>query len=394
MSMTSSNPEVAAATFKVLIVDDDPDILRALGRLMRAKGHDTQLAASAEAALEVVDRGQVEVVVTDLAMPGSGGLDLMRSIRARDLDLPVIVVTGKPDIETASEAMELRAFRYFAKPVEPEKLIDALQRAVATYRLVTLRRQAAVSLGGTRDATAEDIEARFHAGMEKLWMAYQPIVSTETWRPYGFEALLRTREETIPHPGVFLDLASRLGTLQKLGREVRVRAATEAILGLEHGMLFLNLSAVDLADASLFSADTPLGRIAPRVVLEITEREGLETITDIAARIAQLRALGFKIAIDDLGAGYSALSYFATLEPDIVKLDMSLIRGVDSQPVKQRTVLSLVHLAHSLGIEVVGEGVETTAECHTLLGLGCDYLQGHLFARPGPPFPGLNWTPN
>ena len=384
-------PEHAGA-YRVLIVDDDAAALRALGRLMRARGHHVFMAASAQGALEVIDREEIEAVLTDLAMPGTGGLDLIRSIRALDLDLPVIVVTGNPDIESASEAMELRAFRYFTKPVDSTQLHEALARAVATYRLVTLRREAAESLGN-RGADRVDAGERFRAGMEQLWMAYQPLVCTDTWQPFGYEALLRTREKTISHPGVFLELASRLGTLHQLGRMTRSRAATDVMLGLERGMLFVNLSAADLADPNLFSADAPLSRIAERVVLELTEREGLEGVAEIGERIADLRQLGFKIAVDDLGAGYSALSYFATLEPDVVKLDMSLVRSVDESPVKQRTVLSLVQLSHSLGIAVVAEGVETEQECKTLCGLGCDYLQGFLFARPEPPFPGLAWAP-
>lgn len=390
--VTTTSTDQATASFNVLFVDDDADTLRAFGRFMRAKGHQIHLAASVAGALAVIDREDVEAVVTDLSMPGAGGMELIRSIREVDVDLPVIVVTGKPDVESASEAMELRAFRYFTKPVDVERLHEALHRAVTTYRLVNLRRKAAETLSDD-GAESSDVERRFRAGMEALWMAYQPLVATETWRPFGYEALLRTKEKTISHPGVFLELASRLGTLHQLGRMARSRAATDVMLGLEQGMLFVNLSAADLADPNLFSADAPLSRIASRVVLELTEREGLESVANVDERIAELRALGFKIAIDDLGAGYSALSYFASLEPELVKLDMSLVRDVDQRPVKQRTVLSLVQLAHSLGMEVVAEGVETPGECEVLCSLGCDYLQGFLFARPEPPFPGLAWRP-
>lgn len=391
--MTKQETPRQSDSFEILIVDDEPDVLRALGRVMESRGHRVHLASGVDEALRTIQQEDVEAVVTDLAMPGTGGMDLIRSIRQIDVDLPVIVVTGNPNIESASEAMELRAFRYFTKPVDKEQLHEALRRAVTIYRLVNLRRRAAETHSGEH-ADLADVERRFHRGMEALWMAYQPLVSTDTWKTFGHEALLRTTEKSISHPGIFLELASRLGTLRQLGRMARSRAATDVMLGLEDGMVFVNLSAADLADPNLFSPDAPLSRIASRVVLELTEREGLEGVTDVARRIGNLRALGFKVAIDDLGAGYSALSYFASLEPDLVKLDMSLVRDIDERPVKQRTVLSLVQLSHSLGIQVVAEGVETASECATLSSLGCDFLQGFLFARPEPPFPSLAWTPD
>jgi EAL domain-containing protein (putative c-di-GMP-specific phosphodiesterase class I) len=131
--------------------------------------------------------------------------------------------------------------------------------------------------------------------------------------------------------------------------------------------------------------------VARRVTLEITERAALEGMGDLPERLAALRRLGFRIAIDDLGAGYSGLSSFALLAPDAVKLDLSLIRGVDRDPTKQLLVKSMAQLCRDLQILVVSEGVETAVERDMLATLGCDLMQGYLFARPGPPFPCVNW---
>ena len=101
------------------------------------------------------------------------------------------------------------------------------------------------------------------------------------------------------------------------------------------------------------------------------------------SRIARLRALGFQIAVDDLGAGYAGLSSFSQLEPDIVKLDMSLVRGIDSSSSKSSLVRSMVQVCtRDLGMRVVCEGVETSAERDTLERLGATLLQGYLFAKP------------
>jgi EAL domain-containing protein (putative c-di-GMP-specific phosphodiesterase class I) len=101
--------------------------------------------------------------------------------------------------------------------------------------------------------------------------------------------------------------------------------------------------------------------------------------------------MGYSIAVDDLGAGYAGLTSFTLLEPEIVKLDMSLIRDVHQNSTKQKVVRSMTALAKDMGMIVVAEGVESQAERDCLIDLGCDYLQGYLFARPGPPFPEVKW---
>src|SRR5690606_21718759 len=98
--------------------------------------------------------------------------------------------------------------------------------------------------------------------------------------------------------------------------------------------------------------------------------------------VPALRDRGYRLAVDDLGAGYAGLTSFAQLEPAVAKLDMSLVRGVDQHPVKQRIVAGMVQLCRDMGTEVVVEGVETEAERDTLLACGCDWMQGYLFGRP------------
>jgi EAL domain-containing protein (putative c-di-GMP-specific phosphodiesterase class I) len=114
-------------------------------------------------------------------------------------------------------------------------------------------------------------------------------------------------------------------------------------------------------------------------------------VKDLRARIATLREMGFRIAVDDLGAGYAGLTSFALLEPEIVKLDMSLVRDVHLNSTKQKLVRSMTALARDMGMMVVGEGVETMEERQALEALGCDLLQGYLFAKPSKPFPTVTW---
>ena len=99
-----------------------------------------------------------------------------------------------------------------------------------------------------------------------------------------------------------------------------------------------------------------------------------------------LRALGFKIAVDDLGAGYAGLASLAALEPEIVKIDMSLIRGVENHPTKRRVVGAITTLCRELGSQVVAEGVETDAERASVSAAGVDLIQGYLYGKPAREF--------
>lgn len=147
--------------------------------------------------------------------------------------------------------------------------------------------------------------------------------------------------------------------------------------------IFMNVHAADLSDDDIYRGATQLGTWADRVVLEVTERSSLERVPALADRIRALRALGFRIAVDDLGAGYAGLASFSQLQPDIAKLDSSLIRAVDSSATKRRIVQAMIDVCRNeLGVAVIGEGVETVAERDTLEGLGMDTVQGFLFGKP------------
>jgi EAL domain-containing protein (putative c-di-GMP-specific phosphodiesterase class I) len=154
----------------------------------------------------------------------------------------------------------------------------------------------------------------------------------------------------------------------------------------------VNVHPEDLGDIDLVSPGAPLSAIATRVVLEITERSSLDPIEGIHGRVAKLRELGYRIAVDDLGAGYAGLSCFTLLGPDVVKLDMSLIRDIDRSSRKRSVVRSMIDLSsRELGMFVICEGVETVDERDTLARLGADLFQGYLFARPNREFVEARW---
>ena len=168
-----------------------------------------------------------------------------------------------------------------------------------------------------------------------MWLAFQPIVGLREQRIFGYEALLRSDEPLMKGPADILDAAERLGRIHELGRAIRANVAKVAASDPMQARLFVNLHSADLNDDDLYRPDAPLSRIATRVVLEVTERASLDEVANVGDCVERLKQMGFQIAIDDLGSGYAGLTSFATLEPESVKLDMSLVRDVDKNPTKR-----------------------------------------------------------
>ena len=375
--------EGTVAPVALLLVDDEPALREVMTELLTGAGYRVTACGNGRAALEALQRDTYAAVLSDIRMPDMDGLSLLRAVREKDLDLPVLLFTGSPTVETAAEAVAWGAIQYLVKPVSEERLLDAAARAVKLGALARLKREALVSMGFERFAgDRAGLETAFARAMASVWMACQPIVRATDRRLQGHEVLLRTAETAFQGPGGVLSAAERLGRLPDVGRTVRAATAKLVASGVLQGDVFMNLHPLDLTDEALFEADAPLSRFAPRVVLEITERASLEAVTDVSACVAALRKLGYRIAIDDLGAGYSGLTSFAALTPDVVKLDMALVRGLDANPVKEKLVGSMAALCRDLGVLVVAEGVETEAECDAVVRAGCHLLQGFLFGRP------------
>jgi EAL domain-containing protein (putative c-di-GMP-specific phosphodiesterase class I) len=385
----------AAGKRSVLIVDDEVPLARALERVLRAAGFEVTTTNDPTRALEAIMQTPFDVVLSDIMMPGLSGVDLLRVVRAYDLDVPVILMTGNPTLETAMEALALGALQYLPKPTPNDVIVEAVERASRLHRMAIMKRQS-LKLLEQAEVEAGDranLGASFERALDTMWMAFQPIVLGAGHGLFGYEALMRTKEPSLPHPGAVLDAAEKLDRLSDLGQRVRRLSAKAFEKAPADAVLFVNLHTRDLLDPELFESTSPLGRIAERVVLEITERAALDVVKDVVARIEVLRYQGFRIAIDDLGAGYAGLASFAALEPEIVKLDMSLVRNVHQSPVRQRLVQSMTSLCKEMKIQVVAEGVETIDEEACVRSAGCDLLQGYLYAKPGPPFPEVTFRP-
>ncbi|MEP6619828.1 MAG: EAL domain-containing protein [bacterium] len=214
--------------------------------------------------------------------------------------------------------------------------------------------------------------------------AFQPIIDTVAGEILSFEALIRgERGEGAGH--VFSQVSAE--TLAEFDRDSRAFAVGLAgRLGISCS---LNLNAMpgslrgdDGGLDALVSAARQGGVPLDRLILEITEREAIVDYEQFAAVMDGYRAAGIKVAIDDMGAGYSGLNLLADFQPDMLKLDMHLVRGIESRGPRQSIVRALVMVCGDLGIDVVAEGVETVDELQWFESEGVRLFQGYLFGKP------------
>ena len=370
---------------RLLVVDDDDFARRFFLRSLRASYQIDAVASGAEAEALMAKRSY-DAVLSDVSMQDMDGIELLKRIRERDPDLPVVLVTGAPHVGSAIEAVAHGAFRYLVKPLRGSELCDTLGEAVERRERARVREEALALFGERERRQGRQTERlrQFELALDGLFMLYQPIVDTNDGGVFAHEALVRSRSQALTHPVALLDAAESLGEVFRLGRRIRSRVADDLMLLPRDSTLFVNVHAQELLDEELYLENASLTRFADRVVLEVTERARLGNVDDLADRVARLRGLGFRLAIDDLGSGYSALSSVVALEPDFVKVDMTLVRDVGTKPKSQRLIQSILDLGRGIGLNVILEGVETKAEADTLVGMGAHLLQGYHFGRPAP----------
>ncbi len=363
---------------RILVVDDEEGIRISLTRLLRAEGFDVKAADSVAAAAVELERDRPTLVLTDLRLGDGTGLDVQQAAHALDPDLPVIFLSGAEDHHAAIAALESGAIRFLSKPARVDAILEAVRSALHVREMA--RRGASGTWQQLR--AAEQDRGRLDRGLDGIYMVFQPVVSWSQNRVIAYEALLRSSEPTLARPDRLIAAAERAGRVIEMGRRVRAAVATAIPTIPDDADVYINLHADELGDPALADPGSPLHPFASRVVFEITERAALDDHRVAAAHIARLRSLHYRVAIDDLGAGYASLAMLAELRPDVVKIDMSLVRGVRQDPTRQILLRALIQLGSQLRIATVAEGIEAIDDLSTVIESGGDHFQGYLFARP------------
>ena len=428
-------PRPAAGT--VLLIEDDQALARSLVRIMNAEGYQVVHVATGAAAVEAVMSRSFDAVFSDLNLPGSSGVDVLNVVRAYDPDVPLVLMTGCPTVDTAIEAVSLGVLEYLVKPTPRDHLVSVLGRATKARRSAMHRREATDSdlaaataptvrppssgpkplsdaLGmananADRSSSASEtlrdlreplsasipappsavsraashaypsIRMTFDRALETLTVDLEPISDTKTKKLLGYGARMSSLEETLSTESALVVCAERLGRLEELRRRVRDLAVKTFVKAPPDALLFVDVHPADLLDGDLYSPEPPLARIAERVVLQV--RAVGFSIADLCARASVLRFIGFRLAIADLDAGQACLSQIADLSPEFVKIDARLVRNVDASAGRRRLVAALVAMCQTLDAVAIAEGVSTAEESESLLEAGCGLVQGPIVRR-------------
>jgi len=256
--------------------------------------------------------------------------------------------------------------------------------------------QATRGIQNERNETRHRLRAEFDEVIEKGRIAcvYQPIVKLDDFSVLGYELLARGPVDSELHrPDALFEVARDEDRVPELDRLCRMTAARGSTTLPSHYLRFINTEPLNLffhshSDLFIqeFIAATPED-LRGQTVMEITENSVIDDFARMRDVVRRLREQGFRIAIDDAGAGYAGLQTMVEIEPDFIKLDMSLIRNLGSSLVKQKLVGTLRDFCHQADITLMAEGIETRDQLDTLIRLGIEYGQGFLFAHPGSPYP-------
>src|SRR5687767_5791253 len=259
---------------------------------------------------------------------------------------------------------------YYNPKIRLERLIYRGIREAANAARSTEQRERARKVADLRSSLRE----------RGVYVDYHPIVYADTEKVFGYEALARGVKRALRSPEVMFEVAAEADLIWELSRLCRSRALEGLESHLQEGeFLFINVDPHDFSDP-LFAMD----KVADpkRVVLEITERTAIKDYPKFRERLKVLRDIGYRFAVDDAGSGYAGLGSIANLEPDFIKLDISLITAIDSNFIKQNLVETLVKFANDHGAMVIAEGVERAEEFMTVRNLGVHLVQGFFLHRP------------
>ena len=368
-------------TRRILVVDDDKLVLRSVQRTLIRAGYTVKVASTLAQARAHGEGEHLHGAVVDYALSRENGLSVLSMLRELQPSCLRILMTGHRDFPVVEAVNRGEVNRVIRKPFESDALVTLLHDAFESARRmeqVTAKRL---------QAGAEEEREQLRACLEpsQLRLAVQPIlqVDGDTATIIAYEALLRPQRAPFDNPSALLQAAERHDRIPELGSLVLQMSAT--LLGQlpDDVKLFLNLHPWQLGDPARLDADlAPLAHAADRVIVEITERSRLQDIAHWDESIKAITDHGFSVAVDDLGAGYSSLTMLADLNPDYIKLDMSLVRNIHREPRKQRLVHLMQVFADATEAFAIAEGVENEAEAAALASCGIRLMQGYHFARP------------
>lgn len=375
----------------VLIADDEPAVRGALAACLALEPLFTLAgaAASADEAVALAAQTTPDVALVDFGMPG-GGEHAVRGILERSPATRVVALSGSSERQVVLDMLRAGATSYLVKGADPAAITETVLRSArgASIFAPEVAASVLVELAGHLDErqTAEAGQRRIGELIRGILEqgavrpVFQPIVDLRAEAPVGYEALSRFDAEPARSPDLWFADAEQVGLRTELELLAAGIAVTHFRSSGAEGFLSLNASAATLARCHELIAEME----AARIVFEITEHHAIEDYDALHPVLDRLRSQGPRLAVDDAGAGFASLRHTLQLSPDFIKLDTSLIRGIDQDPRRRALAAGLIAYAEDIDAAIVAEGIETAGELAALQELGVAYGQGYHLARPAP----------
>lgn len=376
----------------VLLVDNDHEMLHALEEVVHAYST-LDLAGSTDdidSAIDLALTTRPDVALIDYKMPRGGGPRLARELQRQCPQTKIVALSAYADRAAVTHMLRAGAVGYLVKGIDMDEIESALLRAAsgevtlsapdAAALIHTLAQQldSEVELAERREELTRRIQEVVSHG--ELRPVYQPIVELASRRPIGFEALARFAAEPARTPDLWFAEASAVGLAVPLEREA-LRVALLGVPRLSNGQfLSVNLSPSSILDEmtlDMISESQP-----HRLVVEITEHAPIDDYAELLSTLDALRARGLRLAVDDAGAGYASLRHLLELRPELIKLDMSLTRGIDHDFERRALSEAFIAFSRATNTTLIAEGIETAEEERVLRGLGIRYGQGFRLGKP------------
>lgn len=365
---------------RVMVVDDEPLILTLIDRVMRGAGHDVVVFEKGDEAMKAAKVDRFDLAIVDYDLPGVNGLAVLRELKELQPRCLRILASGALELQVIVEAVNGGdVAQVIEKPFQPSDLLSAIEAASQARE----RGHRAWLVGQEERSQTEVSMLSQSLDEDLLALALQPIMNGENRQPFAYEGLLRSKHPVLATPLAILEVAERHDMMRPVTESV-VRNAREWLTRMPDPVkLFVNLHPSDFSDPDyLATLVQPLSPWSSRVVFEITERKSIRDFEAWRISLGVLKALGFDLAVDDLGAGYNSLGVLAEVKPSYIKIDMSIVRDVHQDSHKQRLVEVICRFAASTGARVIAEGVEVEYEAFVLQRAGVGLLQGYLLGRP------------
>jgi EAL domain-containing protein (putative c-di-GMP-specific phosphodiesterase class I)/CheY-like chemotaxis protein len=386
---------VSVPRIRVLIAEDDAAVRDALSAIIAGEPRLVLVAAVAdgESAVEAAAREQPDVAVLDVRMPGGGGAEAARGIAVCSPNTKVVALSASDDRDAVLEMLQAGVVGYLVKGSSIDGIVESIEQAARGYGSLSVEVTGNVieelveqlDVRRRRDERRRRRRARIQKAIKDtaaLDIVFQPICQLDDGSFVGAEALARFRGPPRRPPDRWFAEAEEVGLrtdleLASVARTISAFAELPADIP-----LFLNASPATVAAHEfrrLLAAGSP-----ERVVVEITEHAPVANYGRLNDALTRLRRLGVRLAIDDAGAGFASLRHILRLAPDFIKLDRSLIEGIEQGRPQQALASGLISFADKIGATIIAEGVERDPEVTALRGLGVSLAQGNFFARPAP----------